>query len=118
MNGRALILVLLIFAFIAPFFQRTHVPAQNRLPRQRLSSKQRPCFWAGLSPFKTDPGRVTSRQRSEHAGNDFSFLTTQPGVAHRAGGCGSENILAGNIYLFLGAFVYLLRRKASCKFML
>lgn len=51
----------------------------------------------------------------EGAREDFAFLASQPGITGGANGCGSKNVLAGDIYLFIGAFVYLLRRKASRK---
>ncbi|MCG3157648.1 MAG: hypothetical protein DKINENOH_04284 [bacterium] len=51
----------------------------------------------------------------DRAGEDLAFLTTQPGVTRRARGCGCDNILAGDIYLFAGVFVCLFRQRASRK---
>ncbi len=51
----------------------------------------------------------------DRAGEDLAFLTTQPGVTRRASGCGCDNILAGDLYLFTGVFVCLLRQRASRK---
>lgn len=71
--------------------------------------------------YKNQEGRLetnncTRSALAERASQDLAFLTTQPGVTRRASGCGCDNILAGDIYLFAGVFVYLFRQRASRRF--
>lgn len=70
--------------------------------------------------YKNQEGRLetnncTRSALAERAGEDLAFLTTQPGVTRRASGCGCDNILAGDIYLYAGALTCLLRQRASRK---
>lgn len=64
---------------------------------------------------RLETNNCTRSALAERAGEDLAFLTTQPGVTRRASGCGCDNILAGDIYLFAGVFVCLFRQRASRK---
>ena len=61
--------------------------------------------------YENQDGRLEtsncSRSRSkERAAEDFAFLLS---LGKKSDGCGSKNIFAGDIYLFLGMMLYLLR---------
>lgn len=172
MNGRALLLVFSIFAFIAPIFsahacscaeppspaeafQKTEAVLLGKVidiqegpgPRHITAKIRVVKIWKGGRGFtaevlttsdrgamcgfnfqdgktyliyayknqdeRLETNNCTRSAPQEGAREDFAFLMSQPGIARGSSGCGSKNILAGDIYLFVGAFVYLLRRKAS-----
>lgn len=49
----------------------------------------------------------------DRAAADLLYLSSLPGAANDSACCGSKNIFAGDLYLFLGMIFYLLRRKSK-----
>ncbi len=68
--------------------------------------------------YKNQEGQLetnncTRSAPTDRAAADLAYLYSLPGAANDSACCGSKNIFAGDIYLFLGMIFYLLGRKSK-----
>lgn len=60
-----------------------------------------------------ETNNCTRSASTDRAAADLMYLSSLPSAANDSACCGSKNIFAGDLYLFLGMIFYLLRRKSK-----
>lgn len=68
--------------------------------------------------YKNQDGRFqtnncTRSRSSEHATEDLAYLDTLPSAGKGSGGCGSRNVLGGDLYLFVGMMFYFFKSRSK-----